>query len=47
MRVEQEFTVVAGAREGTLIGTVRTQMHAGRLSWREVANWRQLHETAP
>lgn len=47
VRVKQEFAVVAGAREGTLIGTVRTQARAGRLSWREVANWRQLHETAP
>lgn len=45
VRVEQEFDVVAGA--GTLIGTVRTQARAGRLSWREIANWRQLHEAAP
>jgi type IV pilus assembly protein PilY1 len=47
MRVEQEFDVVAGARAGTLIGTVRTQARAGRLSWREIANWRQLHEATP
>ena len=51
VRVEQDFAVVAGAREGTLIGTligtVRTQARAGRLSWREVANWRQLHQAVP
>ena len=47
VRVEQEFDVVAGARAGTLIGTVRTQARAGRLSWREIANWRQLHEAMP
>lgn len=47
VRVAQEFSVAVGAREGTPIGTVRTQSRAGRLSWREVSNWRQLHEATP
>jgi len=47
VRVEQEFSVVVGAGDGAPVGTVRTQSRAGRLSWREVSNWRQLHEATP
>ena len=30
----------------TQLATVKTRRRAGRLSWREVANWRELHEAA-
>jgi type IV pilus assembly protein PilY1 len=28
------------------VGSVRTTRRAGRLSWREIVNWRELHEVA-
>ncbi|MYM87965.1 pilus assembly protein PilY [Rugamonas sp. FT82W] len=28
----------------TTVGTVKVRLRSGRLSWREVANWRELHE---
>ncbi|MRX10739.1 pilus assembly protein PilY [Pseudoduganella sp. FT25W] len=30
----------------TTIGSVKATRRAGRLSWREIANWRELHEAA-
>ena len=46
-RVDKEFTIadVTGQRNET-IGLVKVKSRAGRLSWREVGNWRALHEAA-
>ncbi|MYM26154.1 pilus assembly protein PilY [Duganella sp. FT135W] len=50
-RIWQEKTYVvvgAGAAAGVAptIGSVRIMRRAGRLSWREIINWRELHEAA-
>lgn len=49
-RIRQEKNqVVAQASEGGVItatGSVKTTRRVGRLSWREIANWRELHEAA-
>ncbi|WP_235923059.1 pilus assembly protein [Rugamonas aquatica] len=43
--VEKGYAVVnASARETVVAGSVKVRLRAGRLSWREVANWRELHE---
>ncbi|WP_332855930.1 pilus assembly protein [Duganella sp. S19_KUP01_CR8] len=42
---DKNYAVVhASAREVTVVGSVRVRSRSGRLSWREVANWRELHE---
>ena len=35
-----------GAASGTVLKVVSAPLPARRLSWREVANWRELHEAA-
>jgi type IV pilus assembly protein PilY1 len=35
-----------GANGAVVAGSIKTVRRAGRLSWREVANWRELHEAA-
>jgi type IV pilus assembly protein PilY1 len=35
-----------GAGQLTPIGSMKAARRAGRLSWREIANWRELHEAA-
>lgn len=43
--VEKGYAVVnASARETVVVGSVKVRLRSGRLSWREVANWRELHE---
>ncbi len=43
--VDKDYAVVnAAAREATVVGGVKVRSRSGRLSWREVANWRELHE---
>lgn len=43
--VEKGYAVVnASARDTTVVGSVKVHLRSGRLSWREVANWRELHE---
>ncbi|WP_328595664.1 pilus assembly protein [Rugamonas rivuli] len=43
--VEKGYAVVnASARETAVVGSVKVRLRSGRLSWREVANWRELHE---
>lgn len=37
---------MAGAARAMPVATATTVVPAGRLSWREVANWRELHEAA-
>ena len=45
--VERSYTVAdVSARGATEVGRVKVRTRAGRLSWREVANWRELHEAA-
>lgn len=44
VRVVREFAL--GHPGQSPLGTVRSVTRAGRLSWREVANWRQLHENS-
>lgn len=47
VRVVREFALAHAAAGGQQpLGTVRSVTRAGRLSWREVANWRQLHENS-
>ncbi|RFP15783.1 MULTISPECIES: pilus assembly protein [unclassified Duganella] len=42
---DKNYAVVnASARETTVVGSVKVRSRSGRLSWREVANWRELHE---
>jgi type IV pilus assembly protein PilY1 len=49
-RILQEKTyaivVVTAAGPVVAIGSVRTTRRVGRLSWREIVNWRELHEAA-
>ncbi|OEZ57593.1 neisseria PilC protein [Duganella sp. HH105] len=43
--VEKGYAVVnASAHETAVVGSVKVRLRSGRLSWREVANWRELHE---
>jgi type IV pilus assembly protein PilY1 len=43
--VKATATVVNVGADGlTVIGGMKSSRRAGRLSWREVANWRELHE---
>ena len=45
VNLEQDFAIGAPGPQGEpVLGTVNTRKRAGRLSWREVANWRQLHQ---
>ena len=46
--VERNFAVVNVTGQARLVvaGNLRVTRRAGRLSWREVANWRELHEAA-
>ncbi|MET0265796.1 MAG: PilC/PilY family type IV pilus protein [Duganella sp.] len=47
VRVVREFALAHTAAGGQQpLGTIRSVTRAGRLSWREVANWRQLHENS-
>ncbi|WP_229205755.1 pilus assembly protein [Duganella sp. Leaf126] len=42
--IAQDYAIgLAGPQAEPVLGTVHTHRRAGRLSWREVANWRQLH----
>jgi type IV pilus assembly protein PilY1 len=45
---EKTYAVVGATPAGSMavIGTVRTTRRVGRLSWREIVNWRELHEAA-
>lgn len=44
VNLEQDFAIGAPGPQGEpVLGTVNTRKRAGRLSWREIANWRQLH----
>ncbi len=46
-RLQKELTVANITPQGSVtVGSVKVQLHAGRMSWREVGNWRQLHEAA-
>jgi type IV pilus assembly protein PilY1 len=46
--VERNFAVVnvTGQARPVIAGNLKVTRRAGRLSWREVANWRELHEAA-
>lgn len=45
MRVDKEFSITdVNSQRSESIGTVKMKSWAGRLSWREVGNWRALHE---
>jgi type IV pilus assembly protein PilY1 len=47
--VQQKTYAVVGATAAgpvVTIGSVRTTRRVGRLSWREIVNWRELHEAA-
>jgi type IV pilus assembly protein PilY1 len=48
VRVERNLAVVnvTGQARAVVAGNLRVTRRAGRLSWREVANWRELHEAA-
>ncbi|MBV7538978.1 PQQ-binding-like beta-propeller repeat protein [Duganella sp. sic0402] len=45
---EKDYAVVQVTGEGRLAvtGSLKTRRRVGRLSWREIANWRELHEAA-
>lgn len=44
-RLLKELAVAHVTPQGSVdVGRVKVQLRAGRLSWREVGNWRQLHE---
>ena len=45
---EKTYAVVGVTAAGPVvaIGSVRTTRRVGRLSWREIVNWRELHEAA-
>lgn len=44
-RLLKELAVTNLTPQGNVVvGRVKVQLRAGRLSWREVGNWRQLHE---
>jgi type IV pilus assembly protein PilY1 len=46
-RVDKEFSITDATSGGSAkIGEVKVKSWAGRLSWREVGNWRALHEAA-
>ncbi|HEX7986998.1 MAG TPA: PilC/PilY family type IV pilus protein [Duganella sp.] len=46
-RLYKELSVADLTPQGiATVGHVRVQLRAGRLSWREVGNWRELHEAA-
>lgn len=46
-RLYKELAVADLTPQGiATVGHVRVQLRAGRLSWREVGNWRELHEAA-
>jgi type IV pilus assembly protein PilY1 len=48
VRQEKAYAVVQVAGEGQVsaIGSMRATRRTGRLSWREITNWRELHEAA-
>ncbi len=47
MDLSKEVAVVNVTPQGSEVaGRVKLKLRAGRLSWREVGNWRQLHEAA-
>jgi type IV pilus assembly protein PilY1 len=45
---EKTYAIVVATAAGPVvtIGSVRTTRRVGRLSWREIVNWRELHEAA-
>ena len=44
-RLLKELAVAHVTPQGSVtVGQIKVQLRAGRLSWREVGNWRQLHE---
>ncbi|HWW71066.1 MAG TPA: pilus assembly protein PilY, partial [Duganella sp.] len=46
-RLHKELAVANLTPQGAVtVGHVQVQLRAGRLSWREVGNWRELHEAA-
>jgi len=47
MHVLKELAVANVTPHGSVdVGRIKVPRRAGRLSWREVGNWRQLHEAA-
>jgi type IV pilus assembly protein PilY1 len=46
VRVARDTAVVHFTEGGPVAGSSSASWPAGRLSWREVANWRQLHRAA-
>jgi type IV pilus assembly protein PilY1 len=48
IRQEKDYAVVQVTGEGRLAvtGSMKTKRRVGRISWREIANWRELHEAA-
>jgi type IV pilus assembly protein PilY1 len=43
--VDKTYNLInPAARDAAPVGSVKVKLRAGRLSWREVANWRELHE---
>ena len=49
-RIRQERTYavvqVVGAGKVSVSGSMKSTRRTGRLSWREIVNWRELHEAA-
>jgi type IV pilus assembly protein PilY1 len=44
-RIDKTYNLINPAAPGAApVGSVKVKLRAGRLSWREVANWRELHE---
>jgi type IV pilus assembly protein PilY1 len=48
VRQEKSYAVVQPGGQGQVVatGSIKTARRSGRLSWREVPNWRELHEAA-
>lgn len=48
IRQEKNYVVAQAGTAGSVVvtGSIKTVRRAGRLSWREIANWRELHEAA-
>ncbi|WP_432382986.1 pilus assembly protein [Duganella sp. P38] len=48
IRQEKHAVVVQAGGQGQVVatGSMKATLAAGRLSWREIANWRELHEAA-
>jgi type IV pilus assembly protein PilY1 len=48
IRQERAYALVSADAQGQAraMASLKTVRRAGRLSWREIANWRELHEAA-